>query len=91
MRSVGGRGRETKWKGRARFEGASIQRMEKINAWNHERRLDQHGRDVLVFDAITIGNFGGFEVCLEDVADARFSIETNFSALNGALSEIGFE
>ena len=86
-----GRGRETKWKGRARFEGASIQRMEKINAWNHERRLEQHGRDVVVFDAITTGNFGGFDVWLEDVADARFSIETNFGALNGALSEIGLE
>ena len=86
-----GRGRETKWKGRARFEGASIQRMEKINAWNHERRLEQHGRDVVVFDAITTGNFGGFDVWLEDVADARFSIETNLGALNGALSEIGLE
>ena len=86
-----GRGRETKWKGRARFEGASIQRMEKINAWNHERRLEQHGRDVVVFDAITTGNFGGFDVWLEDVADTRFSIETNFGALNGALSEIGLE
>mgnify|MGYP001161370110 FL=1 len=86
-----GRGRETNWKGRARFDGASIQRMEKINAWNHERRLEQHGRDVVAFDAITTGNFGGFDVWLEDVADARFSIETNLGALNGALSEIGLE
>jgi len=86
-----GRGRETNWKGRARFDGASIQRMEKINAWNHERRLEQHGRDVVVFDAITTGNFGGFDVWLEDVADARFSVETNLGSLNGALSEIGLE
>ena len=44
-----------------------------------------------VFDAITTGNFGGFDVWLEDVADARFSIETSFGALNGALSEIGLK
>ena len=86
-----GRGRETNWKGRARFEGTSIRRMDKINAWNHERKLEQHGRDVVVFDAITTGNFGGFDVWLDDAAGARFSVETNLGSLNGSLSEIGLE
>ena len=70
---------------------ASIQRMDKINAWNHERKLEQRGRDVVVFDAITTGNFGGFDVWLDDVANARFSIETNLGSLSGSLSEIGIE
>jgi len=65
--------------------------MEKINAWNHERKLEQHGRDVVVFDAITTGNFGGFDVWLDDAADAKFSVETNLGSLNGSLSEIGIE
>ena len=86
-----GRGRETNWKGQVRFEGASIRRLDKINAWNHERKLEQRGRDVVVFDAITTGNFGGFDVWLDDVTDARFSIETNLGSLNGSLSEIGIE
>jgi len=33
-----GRGRQTSWTGSARFTNATINRFEKINAWNHERR-----------------------------------------------------
>ena len=65
-----GRGRETNWKGRASFGGAQIRRMEKINAWNHERKLEQHGANTMVFDAITTGNFGGFDAWLEDTDGA---------------------
>ena len=86
-----GRGRETNWKGRAHFEGASIRRMEKINAWNHERTLAQQGRDTVVFDAITTGNFGGFDVWLDDTSDARCHVETNLGSFDVPLSEIGMQ
>ena len=33
-----GRGRQTSWKGRADFRHCRILKMEKINAWNHEKR-----------------------------------------------------
>ena len=34
-----GRGRQTSWKGRADFQHCRIPKMKKINAWNHEKRL----------------------------------------------------
>ncbi len=86
-----GRGRETNWKGQAHFEGASIRRMEKINAWNHERIPEREGRDVVVFDAITTGNFGGFDVWLDDTTDARCHVETNLGSFDVPLSEIGMQ
>src|SRR3546814_4008734 len=42
-----GRGRQTSWIGRARFEGARVLRVAKINAWNHERRLEQTSSDTV--------------------------------------------
>ncbi len=86
-----GRGRETSWKGQASFSGASIKRMEKINAWNHERKLEQRGDDTIVFDAITTGNFGGFDVWLDDTAGASLNVETNLGILQTPLLEIGIE
>jgi hypothetical protein len=86
-----GRGRETNWQGRAHFEGAPIRRMEKINAWNHERTLERQGRDAVVFDAITTGNFGGFDVWLDDSSDARCCVETNLGSFDVPLSEIGMQ
>ena len=86
-----GRGRETNWKGRARFQHASILRMEPINAWNKERLLEQRGRDTVVFDAITTGNFGGFDAWLEETPDSMFHLTSNLGALDHPLSEIGLE
>ena len=86
-----GRGRETNWQGQASFSGASIKRMEKINAWNHERKLEQCGDDTIVFDAITTGNFGGFDVWLDDAVGASLNVETNLGILQVPLSAIGIE
>ncbi len=88
-----GRGRDTNWVGQARFEGAKIARMEKINAWNHERKLDVAGADTVEFDAITTGNYGGFDVWLEPGGDpdGPVTIETNHGTLTVRRSEIGLE
>ena len=86
-----GRGRETNWKGRASFGGAAIRRMAKINAWNHERTLAQHGTDTVVFDAITTGNFGGFDVWLDHTEGRTLDVSTNLGTLRVPLAEIGLE
>ena len=86
-----GRGRETNWVGEARFRGARIKSMGKVNAWNHERKLEQAGNDVVAFDAITTGNFGGFDVWLEETANARLEIESNLVNETVPLADIGFE
>ena len=89
-----GRGRTTYWKGRARFTGANIVRMQKINIWNHERLVQQQGSDTVQFDTITTGNYGGFDVWLDtDGTDGggRLEINCNHGTLDVALSELGID
>lgn len=86
-----GRGRNTTWRGEARFSGAAIRHFETINAWNHERLLRQDGSDGVVFDAITTGNYGGFDVWLDGSTGGDLAIETNHGNLNVSLDDIGFD
>ncbi len=84
-----GRGRDTHWTGSARFRGAAIKRMAKINAWNHERRLECHGHHAVLWEAITTGNFGGFDVWLDEADGATLEIATNHGSLGCVLADIG--
>ena len=86
-----GRGRQTSWIGRARFAGATIERMARINAWNPERLLEQRGSDTVEWNALTTGNFGGFDAWLEDGADGVLDLTCNHGALNRPLGEIGLD
>ncbi len=83
-----GRGRETNWKGSAELAGATIKRFEKINVFNHERLLQQLG-SVIIFDAITTGNFGGFDVWFDD--SGVLEVATNHGTLTLPLDEIGLQ
>ncbi len=84
-----GRGRQTPWKGSAKFTNANIKRFEKINAFNHERLLETKGEDTVVFDAITTGNFGGFDVWLEGAENLE--LMTNRGYVSIPVSQIGLE
>ena len=85
-----GRGRQTYWRGTARIEGAQIQRMEKINAWNPARDIALEG-DTLRFDAITTGNFGGVDLALDQIAGATIAFETDHASDRAALAALGVE
>ena len=84
-----GRGRKTHWQGRVSFQRASIKRMEKINAWNHERTLDLQSHNTVVWDSITTGNFGGFDVWLQEDVDASLDLISNHCSLDCKLADIG--
>jgi hypothetical protein len=86
-----GRSRQSIWTGSARFKGASIEAMEKINAWNHERLLEVRDEDTIHFDALTTGNYGGFGVWLSDADDAILELCSNQGELTIPLSEIGLD
>ena len=86
-----GRGRQSTWRGTARFQNCRIRRMAKINAWNHERRLEVYGHDLVTLEAITTGNFGGFDVWLEEGAVARLQLSGNHVGTDTALADIGLE
>ena len=65
--------------------------MEKINAWNQERLLEVKDGDTGVFDALTTGNYGGFDVWLTAADDAVLELRSNQGELTKPLSEIGIE
>jgi hypothetical protein len=86
-----GRGRTTCWKGRLRFQGATIRRMNKINIWNHEKLADQQGSDTVQFDTITTGNYAGFDAWLDSSLGSQVELTTNHGDLNTALNDIGID
>lgn len=86
-----GRGRQSAWRGSAVFRQAEITRFQKINAFNHERRLAQSDKSTVVWDAMTTGNFGGFDVWLNESSDASLSVQTNNGALALPLSDVGID
>jgi hypothetical protein len=86
-----GRGRKTTWQGQATFEGGRIERIAPINAWNHERPTEQQGDNVVSWDTITTGNFGGFDAWLEAGTGKRLVIDTNHVSASIDLSDIGLE
>ena len=83
-----GRRRETTWHGQAKFKDAAIRRWQPINAWNQERLLETADNDTVVFDAITTGNFGGFDAWLDESPHASLEIETNHGRLAEKLSDL---
>ncbi|MBU2531770.1 MAG: DUF3604 domain-containing protein [Alphaproteobacteria bacterium] len=86
-----GRGRNTTWRGRARFDAARIECFETINLWNPERVFERRGSNVIVWDTVTTGNFMGFDAWLAPDRTGRMSITTNHGNLDLDLDEIGLE
>ena len=86
-----GRGRQTRWTGSATFSGARVRRLERINAWNPERRFELLNGDTIVWDAITTGNFGGFDVWLDEEPGATLAIQTNLVNATIPLAHLGLE
>ncbi len=87
-----GRGRQTTWTGRARFDGARIERLTKINNWNLERRLEQTNSTMVEWNALTTGNYGGFDVVLDELdGNGRLSLTSNHGEIDCALGDIGLE
>ncbi|EDP65115.1 hypothetical protein BAL199_01174 [alpha proteobacterium BAL199] len=85
-----GRGRQTTWKGEARFDGAGIERFQRINAWNHDRLLAQHDDNTVAFDVLTTGNFIGFDAWLSNAA-GDLTIGTDHAGGRFRLADIGID
>ena len=83
-----GRGRETNWKGSVSLRGSSVRQFAKINAYNHDRLLQQMG-PVIVFDAITTGNFSGFDVWFD--GSGTLDLATNHGNLSIPMDDIGID
>ena len=86
-----GRGRQTTWKGKANFSAATILKMEKINAWNHENPIILESPTQVSWDTLTTGNFGGVDLWLEEAYDAKLDIDTNHISGSFPLKAINLE
>ena len=86
-----GRGRQTTWRGEARLTAGRFQRIASINAWNHERPTLLQGDDLVTFDTLTTGNFGGFDAWLEESPGSRLEIACDHLTASVALQDIGLE
>jgi hypothetical protein len=86
-----GRGRNTRWQGRAQFDGAVIRKFDSVNQLNPEMLFKQTGSAAVVWDAITTGNMMGFDTWVDAQDQARLDITTNHGTLSCALSDIGID
>jgi len=84
-----GRGRQTNWKGTARFDGAGIGRFTKINAWNHDRLLEQTSATEVAYDILTTGNFVGFDAWLSSSENSVLNITSNLVEARFDLASMG--
>ena len=82
-----GRGRNTRWLGRADLDCAKILRMETINRWNPERPLEQRGSAQVIWDSVTTGNLAGMDLWL-DRLEGRCSLSTNLGDLTVDLTTL---
>ena len=82
-----GRGRQTNWLGHIKTKGIRINRMDKINAWNHERPFYLEKSDTIYFDTITTGNFVGCDLWLSN-DEGLLKVDTTVVKDEFDLSEI---
>jgi hypothetical protein len=83
-----GRGRQVSWDGEARLEGARVLRASPFNHWNPERAFEVSPQR-LRWQAVTTGNFGGFDAWIE--GDGALSLETALVGARLPLEQIGLE
>jgi hypothetical protein len=86
-----GRGRNVDWQGEARLEGNRILRLVQINGWNPEKPIVQEGATRVRFQAITSGNFGGFDLWLEEPLAGGLVVDTAHVRLEIPIANIGYE
>ena len=88
---VKGRGARAIWKGRAIFDHCIIHKTQEINAWNPDRVLTRDSENSLSWESVTAGNFGAFDVWLDESENAVVHLETGHVDTSVKLSEIDVE
>ncbi|GBF25920.1 hypothetical protein MnTg02_00956 [bacterium MnTg02] len=86
-----GRARTTNWDGRLEIVGNAIRRTRMFNNWNLDRGFHLRDPQHADWQAVTTGNFGGFDLWLEEFDSGRINIETKHVCEEIALADIGFD
>ncbi|MGH6906113.1 MAG: DUF3604 domain-containing protein [Geminicoccaceae bacterium] len=85
-----GRARETVWDGTATLSGNRIRDARQFNFFNPDRRFERQGETGLAWQALTTGNFGGFDLWLADAAAGTIAIATPLVTETVRIADIGF-
>ncbi|MFT5679594.1 MAG: hypothetical protein ACI8RZ_000498 [Myxococcota bacterium] len=85
-----GRGRSVRWDGSLSLSGATIERIERINAWNPDHRFTSDATTAS-WQAITTGNFGGLDLWLSNTDGAVLTLTTPHVTATFKLSAIDIE
>lgn len=86
---VKGRGARAHWIGCARFRNCAIRSTKEINAWNPDFALQREDEATLSWESVTAGNFGAFDVWLDEGEGARLDLKTNLVDATVDLASIG--
>jgi len=86
-----GRGRAVLWNGSASITGNTVERAHQFNNWNQDRGLTLEDKNNLTWSAVTTGNFGGFDIWLEDETTGTLTIETAHVTAEIKIADIGLE
>lgn len=84
-----GRGRETIWDGSAQLTGNAFKRIEPVNWYNIEKRLDLVAPDRVEWTSLTTGGFIGFDAWLDDMVMGWLSLDTPLVKQSVAIADIG--
>ncbi|ASM75155.1 MULTISPECIES: DUF3604 domain-containing protein [Roseobacteraceae] len=76
-----GRGRNTRWQGRAQVAGGKIAEFAPVNRLNPEQPLQQVGSNSVIFNTITTGNRMGCDLWLKGETPT-LTVETNHGTLS---------
>ena len=86
-----GRGRQTVWDGSCRLAGNRFERVQPINFWNLDKKLEQTGPGELKWAALTTGGFGGFDAWLSERDAGTLAIDTPLIKTEIRIADIGRE
>ena len=85
-----GRFRQVIWDGEAEVLGNEILSSKPINFFNPDKALVQTSKS-LRWEALTTGNFGGFDIYLKDPLAGKLKIKTPLVKTQIDIKDIGFE
>ena len=84
-----GRGRQTVWDGGCTLTGNSFEKVQTINFWNLDKKLEQTAPGELKWGGLTTGGFAGFDAWLTDPRAGTLKIDTALVKTEIKVADIG--
>ena len=86
-----GRGRQTVWDGGCTLTGNSFEKVQTINFWNLDKKLEQTAPGELKWGGLTTGGFAGFDAWLTDPRAGTLKIDTALVKTEIKVADIGLQ